>query len=103
MAKVYITAFQKQAHQWVGAEAIAAPHAEEAVYVEMVPVAIGVEAKSAVFPNGTRMVRVHADAICSIAFGVTPVASVDTMRLAAGQTEYFGVKPGEKLSVITNT
>lgn len=67
------------------------------------PLAIGTEVDSLAFKETTRVVRVHTDAICSIAFGSSPTASVDTMRLAANQTEYFAVNPGEKLSVISNT
>lgn len=55
------------------------------------------------FGENTRMVRVHTDAICSIAVGTTPVATTSDLRMAADTTEYFGVKPGEKIAVITNT
>lgn len=57
------------------------------------------------FTENTRMVRVHTDAICSIMVG--PLASVTAAatdpRMAADQTEYFGVRPGEGIAVITNT
>lgn len=104
MAKLYVTEFPKQAHQWIGAEPIAAPHAEQGGYVEQTPVVIGAGSlKSAAFGGACRLIRVHTDVICSVAIGTDPTASVDTMRLAAGQTEYFGVKPGEKIAVIANT
>ena len=57
---------------------------------------------SNVSPSGGVGVRVHADAICSIKFGSAPVATTANMRLAANQTEYFQVSPGDKVSVITN-
>lgn len=67
-------------------------------------VAIGAVAPSAPFSPNTRLIRVHADAICSVEIGGTgPVATVTSQRMAAGQTEYFGVTPNDKLSVITNT
>jgi hypothetical protein len=66
-------------------------------------VAITTETDSTAFNAKTRYIRVHADAICSIAVGVAPTASTSTMRLSAGQTEYFGVQPGHKVSVISNT
>lgn len=66
-------------------------------------VAIGTEADSAAFSANTRYVRVHSDAICSIAFGASPTATTASMRLDAGQTEYFSVIPGHKVSVISNT
>lgn len=57
------------------------------------------------FAATTRFVRIHSDAICSIAFGTSPTASTANKRLAANQTEVFGVKPGSnfKVAVITNT
>ena len=56
------------------------------------------------FNSRTLFVRVHADSVCSIAFGVTPTATVTNMRLAANQTEYFAIgQPGYKVAVIQNT
>lgn len=66
-------------------------------------VAIGAEAKSAAFNANTHFVRIHVDAICSIKFGLAPTANTTNKRLAAGQTEYFMVRPGDKVSVISNT
>ncbi len=56
------------------------------------------------FTTNTRFVRVHADAICSVAFGTTPTATVANMRMAANQTEYFAVpQSGYKVAVISNS
>lgn len=71
-------------------------------------VAIGAETDSAAFNAKTRVIRVHADAICSIVIGTgNPAATTSNMRLAANSTEYFSVRPdldsGLKLSVVTNT
>ena len=38
-----------------------------------------------------------------IPFGADPTATADSKRMAAGQTEYFTVAPGDKVAVITNT
>ena len=71
--------------------------------------AIGAETKSAAFNANTRIIRVHVDAICSVAIGpigaagTGPTAAITSKRMAADNTEYFGVNPGEKLSVISNT
>jgi hypothetical protein len=55
----------------------------------------------------TQIIRINTDAICSIAFGSaagsTPTAAATTMRLAANQTEYFSVYPGQIVAVITNS
>lgn len=61
---------------------------------------------SAAFQNNTRLVRIHTDAICSIVFGTAPTAVAQTQkRLAANQTEYFGVPMGMsyKVAVVTST
>ena len=59
---------------------------------------IGSEVKSAAFKGS--FIRLHVDAACRIQFGLNPTASSATMRLAAGTTQYFGVIPGHKISVI---
>lgn len=65
---------------------------------------IGAETDSAAFNAATKFIRVHADAICSIVITASaPAATTSMCRMAAGQTEYFSVKPGHYLSVITNT
>lgn len=53
------------------------------------------------FNKDTHFIRVHTDAICSIA--IDAAATANTERMAAGQTEYLGVNPGSTLNVITNT
>lgn len=63
----------------------------------------GSSAQSSAFASGVTLIRVHADAICSIEIGGTnPTATATSMRFAAGQTEYFLVRAGDKLAVITN-
>ena len=66
---------------------------------------------SAPFQPNTTVIRVHADAICSVLVGgasvagtvTTPTATAASGRMAAGQTEYRGVKGGQSIAVITNT
>lgn len=104
MAKLFIAEFSKNAHMWAGGETISAPQADDnPAYVEQTIAIGGASVPSAAFGGATRMIRVHTDAICSIQIAAAPVATSDTMRLAAGQTEYFGVKPGHKIAVIVNT
>lgn len=59
--------------------------------------------QSAAFADTTRLVRVHSDVVCRVAFGLNPTAAATSMRLAAGSTEFFGVIPGHKVAVITST
>lgn len=66
--------------------------------------AIGVSSvQSAAFGSKTLIVRISTDAICSVAFGDNPTATSNNARMAANQTEYFAVVPGQKVAVITNT
>ena len=59
--------------------------------------------QSSAFSDGTVLVRLHCDAVCSVAFGSNPTATSSNMRLAANQTEFFAVEPGAKVAVIENT
>jgi hypothetical protein len=67
-------------------------------------VAIGAgSVQSSAFDQSTLLVRVHADAPARIEFGANPTASGASARIAAGASEYFGVRPGHKIAVITTT
>lgn len=68
-------------------------------------VAIGAETDSSAFNASTRFIRVHVDAVCSIAIGLTPTATTSMLRMSADSTEYFAVplNAGYKISVITNS
>lgn len=63
----------------------------------------GTSAQSAAFNANTRFVRIHTDGIVSLLFGANPTAVTTAKRLAANQTEFFGVNPGDKVAAITNT
>lgn len=65
----------------------------------------GTPGVSAAFGASTRTIRVQADGICSIRVfsGATANAAVTDLRLIAGQTEWYAVAPGSKISAITNT
>ena len=99
MAKVYITEFEQMPSVVGGRVAVGKQPG-----VEQTPVAIGgTSVQSAAFGARAKFVRIHADAICSVAFGANPTATANSMRMAANQTEYFGVVVGDKVAVITNT
>lgn len=99
MATVYISEFA-EFPVWQGSQTPAAPMppvAEQTVAIG------GGSVASAAFNAKTRIVGIHTDAICSIAFGAAPTATATNRRLAANATEYFRVQPGHKVAVITNT
>lgn len=58
-----------------------------------------VAAQSAAFDGRTRFVRLIADADAFVAFGDNPTATASSMKINADTAEYFGVRPGIKLSV----
>jgi hypothetical protein len=100
MAKLFITEFgiaglseDQQASQ----VKVMPPLAEQNVAIA------AASAQSAAFNAATKLIRVHTDVVCSIQIGAAPVATANTMRLAANSTEYFQVAAGDKIAVITNT
>ncbi len=100
MAVLFITEFKggrKDRNGFALPVAMTPPVAEQTVAIG------GSSTQSSALNSTTEVVRVHTDAICSIAFGASPTATATTMRMAAGQTEYFYVVPGSKIAVITNT
>lgn len=96
MAKVFICEYAETA---VGTLAPLEPVLANQV------VAIGATSvQSAAFNAKTKFVRIAADAVCSVAFGNNPTADANSKRIAANVPgEIFGVRPGDKLAVITNT
>lgn len=60
-------------------------------------------ASSAAFGTNTHFVRLVCDAACSVLFGPSPqTATASNAYLAAGIPEYFGVVPGQIVSVHSN-
>lgn len=56
------------------------------------------------FAPTTQLVRLHTDAVCSVAFGPPgTIATTSNARMAQNQTEFFSVIPGHVVSVIANT
>lgn len=99
MAKLYISEYTRMPTD----TRVSVPTgAEPAIATQAVAIS-GTSAQSAAFNTNTRFIRVHTDAICSVKFGASPTATTDDARLAANQTEFFGVVAGQKVAVITNT
>lgn len=102
MAILYITEYAGVARTQIGGNYSALPAcppvAEQTVAIG------GSTASSAAFNAATTMIRVSTDAICSVRVGGTaPAATAVTGRMPANTTEYFGVTPGDKIAVISNT
>lgn len=100
MAKLYISEFNDVNVR----QGALTPIVPGVASVEQTPVTItGTSAQSAAFGAESRIVRLHTDVVCSVLFGSSPTATANSRRLAANQTEYFRVNPGDKVAVISNT
>lgn len=100
MATLYITEYPGIREQGGGVQAAMVP----ALQKQTVAISGTAASPSKAFHPDTRVVRLHTDAICSVAFGTSPTATATDPRMAADQTEYFAL-PGNGLtvSVITNS
>lgn len=99
MAILDITEYKEQAGA-LGRTVLPAGQ-EPSMLNQQLPITISSQ-KSAAFNEQTNFVRVQTDAACRIVFGNEPTASSSSMRMPANATEYFGVKPGQKIAVITS-
>jgi hypothetical protein len=101
MATLYVTEYTKLG---VGANGEAAVPQEPPVAEQVLPIT-GASTQSAPFNAATAFVRLHTDSPCSIEFGVAPVATILTARMAGNQTEYHGIPRGSgifSVAVISN-
>lgn len=101
MAVLFITEYADMAQTVRGGAQVAQ---SPAVAAQTVAIA-GSSAQSSAFNVATTYIRVHTDAICSIVISTNPTATATSKRMAADQTEYFGVPVGQsyKVAVISNT
>ncbi len=60
----------------------------------------GVADVSSPFEARTSFVMIHTTEPVHLAFGDSPVASTNAHRLGAGETRFYGVSAGHRLSVI---
>ena len=99
MANAIINEFASAGHQPGGVVQAAAIHNETQ------SIAIGgASVQSVATEAGTNLVRVFAEADCSILIGSDPTVSAGNgIPLAAGQFDYFVVTPGHKIAVISRT
>ena len=100
MAVVYVSEFARQVRD-AGGYLIPTPEAPSVA--DQTTAIGGSSAQSSAFNALTRFIMVHTDAICHIAIGANPTATTGNMRLAANQTVFFGVTPGDKIANITGS
>lgn len=100
MATLFISEYADAPYRGVSA-AVGSVALEPAAVEQTVAIA-GASAQSASFGASTSLVRIHTDVACCILFGANPTATTTKKRLAADQTEYFAVVPGQKVAVIAS-
>lgn len=101
MSTLYIREFSSMAKVKGSNADLAAPQ-EPAVADQTVTVS-GSHAESNAFNDDTRFIAITCDGIFSYQIAVSPVATTSMLRVPAGNIIYLGVKPGMKISAITNT
>lgn len=90
MSTLYVTEYTKLAHDGRGLTVIVGLE-PSTTQVQT----IGGASTPVTLRTGSKFVRLHTDAICNIAFGSSTVAADgNSMRLAANQTEFFGISSG---------
>lgn len=100
MATLYITEVSQLGLDYFGKELPVAkmpPLAEQEIGIG------GASQQSAAFGPTTHFVLVHTDSICSLAFGSNPAAVTTAHRMPANETRFYGVNPGDRIAVISNT
>jgi len=100
MAFAYITEYLRQPRDSVG---LALPAGQEpAITVQKIAIGGG-SVQSVEFNIRTSFIAVNVDATCSYAVDTDPVATTSSMRIPQDGTVFIGVRPGDKIAVISNT
>lgn len=106
MAVLYITEYTQALNNGSGT----VPVGLEPVNATQTLAISGSSAQSIALQGNTTLVRIHTDAVCGVAIGTNPTAVIasgtaGSRRMAANQTEYFGLPFGSsyKVAVISTT
>lgn len=101
MASLYVAEFDRLAS--AASTVLDAPVFPYPPLAEQKVTFTGTAGASAAFSTATRFIQISSDGICSVAVGDNPTATTSNTRLVAGQLICIGVKPGDKISAVTNT
>lgn len=96
MATLWITEYTRLAYEGSGASVLVGKEPSKTQTLAIV----GASGASTAFRADTRFVRMHTDTACYVGFGDAPVATSGSMRMAANQTEFFGVVGGHAVAVL---
>lgn len=95
MSHIYITEYSRVSNAFALAP-VEPANAEQYLEIDFKPT------QSKPFKDDTRFIAVNTDTACSIAIGKDAIADNEFKRLSAGETRYFGVDPGHRISVVLN-
>lgn len=101
MTKLYITEFSgMQTAAGVGHDQESAPVAKLPALAAQSITPDAASQQSAAVNAACTLVRLKALVACHVTVGANPTATTADMPLAVGDTEYFGITPGDKIAVI---
>jgi hypothetical protein len=100
MAFAYISEYLRQPKD--GVSLVLPAGMEPALAVQRVAIGGG-SVQSTPFNPKTTFIAVNVDVTCSYAVGENPTATTSSMRISQDATIYLGVKPGDRIAVISNT
>jgi hypothetical protein len=100
MATIYVS---EHATMGIAANGVPQVASHPSLQAQSMAITAGSTTLPTPFTGATRFIRVHTDAICSIAIGSSPTAVTTKNRMSAESTEYYGVQPGDNIAVIANT
>ena len=100
MAFVYIREYLRQPKDGIGG--LLPAGMEPAITTQKIAISAG-SLQSAPFNALTTFVCVQTDAAMSYLFGANPVATAADMRMPLDGTQFFGVRAGDRIAIITNT
>lgn len=105
MATLYVTEFSGLSMGWNGGtiptDGLIQIAAAPALANQIVSMGSGASTPSGAFTGTTHIIRVISDTTCWIDIGTTPAATNAKMLIVANSPEYFGVRPGDKIAVIS--
>ena len=100
MATLYIQEYERLVNNPVGNQVIQA--GQEPAVTNQTVTFTATAGASAAFNSSTNFIRVYSDTAGYIKFGAAPTAVTATdMPISANTPEFFGVVPGQKISVVT--
>jgi hypothetical protein len=100
MASICVTEYNQL---WIDPNSGSAMVKEPPLFDQLPVIVSAVANSSAPFGLITKAIRVQTNADISFAIGTGVVATINNRRMAAKQTEYFAVSPGDVISVIANS